>query len=50
MEVLEGYAPPEISEMVERYWADPDKHFDEMLEMVFDFMKSTYRKIGYLDD
>jgi hypothetical protein len=46
MEVLKRWALPEVPEMVERYWADPETHFDEMIKMVFNFMKCTYRDLG----
>jgi hypothetical protein len=36
--------------MVGRYWGDPDVHFDEMLRMVFKFLKSTMKDIGEIEE
>ena len=36
--------------MVGRYWGDPEVHFDEMLRMVFIFLKSTMKDIGETEE
>jgi hypothetical protein len=48
--ILRRWAVPEISATVERYWADPENTFEEMLIMVFIFSKSTMKDIGEIEE
>jgi len=50
MVILKTWAAADVWGVVERYWAEPETNFDEMLGMVFNFMKCTYRDLGELDD